>query len=126
MHFGEIEESLIRTIRESDLSEAATTVVDAATEIPVVGVFVKLTRGFGTVRDYFFTRKVLKFLKELHSIPQPERLSQIDKLHADQTHSQRFGEHVVMLLDRLNELDKAKLMGLVVKAYIQERITLKI
>lgn len=37
---------------------------------------------------------------------------------------EKFGEHLVLLLDRMNDIEKAKMMGLVATAFIEGRISL--
>ena len=68
-----IEESLVKTLKESDLSAVTTDLADKIAEgligIPVVGTILGLYKTAGTVSDYLFTKKLLRFLTELKDIP---------------------------------------------------------
>ena len=122
---NEIESSLYKTIRDSELSELGFDVADALTSsIPIFGSLSKLLKGVNSIHTYFYCKKVLSLLREVESIPKEKRQAQLNKMLSKPGESEKFGEHIALLLDRMNDVDKAKMMGKVSRAFIEEKITL--
>ena len=125
-NISKLEKSLVKTISESDLADIAVESLDAILDelpVPFFSTLRKLIGGARSVRNYYFAKKVIRYLTELHKIPVDERRPQIEKLLTEKER-ERFGEHVILLLDRLNDVDKSKLMGLVSVAFLREQIDL--
>lgn len=121
---NEIENSLVETIRSSELDDVAFDLADATLfQLPVLGTLSKLYGGVQSVHLYFYTKKVLAFLRELESIPREARQLQLDKMLAEPGEQEKFGEHLALLLDRMNEVSKAGMMGRVAKAFLEGKIT---
>lgn len=93
-----------------------------AKELPFVGALVKLhSIGVG-IRERLFLSKVFKFLIALRSIPQNEREHWYEKLDRDPKEQSRVGEAILLILDRLDDMEKPEIIGRLFKAYIQETI----
>ncbi len=90
--------------------------------VPLFATLRKLNRGYQTVRNVFFIRKCLRFFREVRGIPASERRREIDRLLSPDEQA-RFGEHVVLVLDRLNDVAKASLMGRVARAFLEGQIS---
>jgi len=128
-----IGESLLQTIANTteykelltDFSELA---IDAILEdgvirdIPVLGSLVGLVRGGISIRDRIYAKKILRFLLEFKDIPREEIQAQIDKLTTNPKERQRLGEHLLLLLDRLNDMEKSALLAKAFLAFLEERI----
>lgn len=130
-----LDASFLTTLRDSDLADLATESADAALgdavgtvtgvptlPVPLFGTLRKLTRTYQTVRNIFFIRKCLKYFREIRAIPASERRREIDRRLSPEEQA-RFSEHVVLVLDRLNDVDKASLMGLVTRAFLEGQIS---
>jgi hypothetical protein len=91
--------------------------------IPIFGTLSKLWGGIQSMHSYFYTKKVLAFLRELESIPKEKRKAQIDKMLSEPGEQEKFGEHLVLLLDRMNEVGKATMMGRVARAFLEGQIS---
>lgn len=121
---NEIEISLVKTMRSSDLKDLACDLADAMiSPIPIFGSLSKLWGGVQSIHSYFYTKKVLAFLCELDSIPKEKREAQISKILSTSGEQEKFGAHLALLLDRMNEIDKATMMGRVAKAFLEGRIS---
>ena len=125
-----LEASLVKTIADSDLSSLAADIGDEALDqvlddapIPILSTIRKLNRGLNSVRDYLYTKKVLRFLRELAQIPSEERAAKVAELYTNIKERKKFGEHLALLLDRMNEMDKAQMMGRIAAAHIKGKIT---
>lgn len=126
-------ESLLQTIANTteykdvlaDISEVA---IDSILEdgvirdIPVIGSLVGLARGTISIRDRIYAKKILRFLLEFKDIPTEEIQSRIDKLATDPKERQRLGEHLLLLLDRLNDMGKPALLSKAFLAFLEQRI----
>jgi hypothetical protein len=123
--------SLLATIAESDLPSVSADLADAfvadtlpatLSGVPVVGPLVGLLRTGASVRNLVFARKLAKFLSELASVPEEERRAFVGDMHADPEVARDVGEHLVLLIDRLDDMAKAVLLARAFKAFLLRRI----
>lgn len=91
-------------------------------DVPILGSIVKTAKLGIAFRDRAFAKKVLRFLFQLRSIPHAEREAFAEKM-ADADLRERVGEQLILSLDRLDDAEKANLLGLVFRAYVHERIS---
>ncbi|QFS51018.1 hypothetical protein [Nostoc sphaeroides] len=109
----------------SDLSEI---IIDATIEskiladIPIFGSLIKLSKIGSSVSNYLYSKKIYTFLKELSKIPEQQRKAFTQKL-ADENEQVKIGERLLLLIDKLDEIDKSKLLAKTLGAFIQEKIT---
>jgi len=89
-----------------------------AKDIPVVGSVFKLFYGGRTVRDILFVRKLARFVQSAPLIDAERREEFRKKLQADRHFAQRTSTHLVTVLDRLEELEKATLLARIFAAYV--------
>lgn len=130
---GDLGPSLSETLKRSDLASVATDLGEVSLDlllkpgilrdIPVLGTLAGLWNAGRTVRDHLFTKKLLFFLRALSEVPQEQRRKMIEQLEADPTFGRKIGEEVVLLLDRLDTVVKAALIGKAFKAYCEGAIT---
>jgi hypothetical protein len=121
--------TLTQTIANSDLSSSLLELIELPLdhaldpgilrEVPVLGTLLALWRTGRTVRDHLFTKKLLGFLEELSKVPRERRAEMIPRLHADSHFGRQVGEEVTLLLDRLDSIPKANLVGRAFRAYCQ-------
>jgi len=96
---------------------------DLARSIPIVKI---LLSGYGlyrSTRDYFFTRKVLSYLSEFTDVPQEKRSAFAAKLSADAGTREKAGAALMLLLDRLDDLEKPVIVGRLYRAHLEGRIS---
>lgn len=125
------EESLIETVGKSGLPallDSAEAALDVAMnegflkELPVIGTAARLY-GIGRhLREGIFFRKLVTFLREVSHVPEAERQKFARVLQDDKAEARKVGEAVLELLDRLNGIEKALLLGRFFCAFLQERI----
>lgn len=92
-------------------------------DIPVLRSLDALWRTSRTVRDHIFARKLLQFLRTLADVPPERRRAMIERLEADEQFGKRVGEQVIVLLDHLDSIEKATLIGRAFKAYCDGHIS---
>lgn len=128
-----LESDLLRSIGSSSLTEVTTEIAVAvvdqafddglAKDIPILGSLVKAKAAFGTVRDYIFTKKVAYFLLALSKVPEQKRVAFLTSIAA-RGEEQRVGETLLLLIDRLDNYDRAQLLAKVFAAFINERLSM--
>jgi len=129
MRDGELEESLLSVLGNKGgkdlIQEAAEFSLDAVLDdglvkdIPIVGAVAKLYSVAVGAQGYVFAKKIRKFLVELSSIPQQQREDFARKLEEDKKLRERTVETVVTLLDKLDDLQKARLLARAFAGYVR-------
>src|SRR5690348_6164273 len=128
----ELNNSMLETIEAAGLPDLATELGEVAfdslladglvKDIPVIGVLAKLWKAGVTARDYVFVKKLGHFLLELRNVPDDKRREMVLKLRQDPAFGERAGEQVILLLDRLDDLSKPKLIGRAFRAFCEGKI----
>jgi hypothetical protein len=125
-----LEESLVTSIRRPDLRDALADVAEIGLDqlleegplrdIPVLGTLLRLRSAWGGVRDYIFARKVTRFLISVGEIPLDERERFIAKVE-QQGNRRQLGDTLLLLLDRLDDLEKPEVLARLFAAYVRGR-----
>ena len=64
-------------------------------DIPILNWMYAVGRTYGAVRDYFFVKKMLAFLRSISSLSEKERQKLIHRLDADKKFSNYAGEQII-------------------------------
>jgi hypothetical protein len=131
-HEPTLGQSLVTTLKHSDLKALASTAAELAIdsmlkdgllkEIPVIRTLTNLTNIGLSVRDYVFTRKLLKFLASIGELKEDERQGLLARLEKDSKFQRTVGEHIILLLDRMDDLAKPTFMAKAFIAYCRGAI----
>lgn len=84
---------------------------EAAKEIPIAGTVARLYGMAVGVQGYIFAKKIRRSLTALSSVPVEERDEFVRSLDADPKHKERTAEALAVLLDRIDDLEKAPLLA---------------
>lgn len=127
-----IETSLINSISSDSLKDI---VLDSAEvsldqflndgllkDIPVFGIFYKTYKTAIGIRDAFFLKKLLKFLTQLKDIPTEKRLAFVNKIENDSDEKIKTGQKILIIIEQLDDIDKATIIGNLFCATINEQI----
>lgn len=90
-------------------------------DLPIVGTLYNIYSLSQNVSNAFFTKKILKFLFELNDIPESERLEFIRKMESEKE-TQNVGEKILIILNKIDDVDKATILGKIFKITIEEEI----
>lgn len=109
----------------SDISEA---VIDSILkdgllkELPIIGTVVGLFKFGVSFRERTYLRKIYKFLYQIKDISQNERESFNKSILKNSKTTYDFFEKLLYLIDRLDDTDKAVIVGKLFNALIKEKI----
>ncbi|WP_024545822.1 hypothetical protein [Picosynechococcus sp. NKBG15041c] len=85
--------------------------------IPVVGTAIKCLKGAEDIRDRLFAAKLSSFLKSLENVG-PELKEKIrQRVAEDPDQSRKVGETILLVIDRLADLEKSDIIAKIFIAY---------
>lgn len=97
---------------------------DAFKEIPIIGTLVSFYKiGIG-IRERFTIKKIYGFLFQLKDIPSEDKISFLRKCENDRNFEGNISEKLLIILDKLDDFEKAKIIGNLFKRLIEEKISL--
>jgi hypothetical protein len=88
-------------------------------DIPVISTITGITKTILSIRDQFLVKKILSFLFELQDITDKEREKFIHDMDNDTKYQQKIGESLIMLIERLDDLEKPAFLAKLLKARIR-------
>lgn len=91
-------------------------------DIPIVGTIISIYKTGYAVKDWSFIRKITRFLFELKKIPQQEREEFLSDLNKDSKLSNRVGEKLILIIEKLDDIEKADMLGKLFSALIMGKI----
>lgn len=127
-----IEQSLLNTIKNDNLKDLSTDYSELALDsflndgvlrdIPFFGTLYKGYKGVLGIRDALFAQKVYKFLTQIKSVPVEERINFIEEIESKKNENIKVGQTLLLIIDKLDDLDKARIIGNLFKATIKKQI----
>ena len=109
-----------RTILESDELK----------QLPIFGSLIKISRAAASIKERLFARKVYKFLVEISNVPLDQRKAFIDDLDKTPDGQRRVGESIILLLERIDDMEKASIIGKIYRqcmlGYISNKQSLRL
>ncbi len=90
--------------------------------IPFFDVLYKLGKASLSVRDCFFAKKVVKFLFEIKEISSEKRVEFLKELNSKT--GQKAGEVLMMLIERLDNMEKPKIIANLFIAKVNNSISI--
>jgi hypothetical protein len=90
-------------------------------EIPIFGILVKIYGAQKDIRNRFFAKKVLLFLKNLSKIDLERRKNFKEKLREEKK-LREFGETITILLEKADNMNKPLIIANLIVALIDEKV----
>ena len=109
---GDISEAVIDSILKEGLLK----------ELPIIGTVVGLFKVGISFRERSYLKKIYKFLYQLKDISQNEREDFNKSILKNSKTTSDFFEKLLYLIDRLDDTDKAEIVGKLFNALIKEKI----
>lgn len=116
---SELGDSLIETIINSDARDAAIELVDIGIDkifqdaqdetleqVPVVKMFYSIIKTGLTIRDFFFLKKLFRFISGFSEIDESLR-ERVNRAVSDKQYRHELGEQLINALDRFDQLVKS-------------------
>jgi len=127
-----VEQGIIDLIRtgeiQNDLVSLAEAGIDQLIEtgflrdVPVLGSVIGVIRAAGSVRDLLLAKKLGRFLLGLQTVPLKEREEFLGSLE-DSNQRIEVGEALLLVLDRLDDIEKPELVARLFQAHIRGQIS---
>ena len=92
-------------------------------EIPIVKTIISFTKTGLMIRDRLFIKKILLFLKELDGIPDDKKEEVTKNIQNNSGYAEKVGETIIILLEKFDETEKARLLARLFSSYIRKKIT---
>ena len=87
--------------------------------MPIIGTITGVAKTVIAVRDKLLVRKIYSFLIGLKDVSFEERQKFVDDLENNSNYQRQVGENLIMLLDRLDDLDKPFMISKIFKAHLR-------
>ncbi|KGK32212.1 hypothetical protein ACIGCP_04230 [Cellulophaga baltica] len=129
---NELEKSIEKTIESSDLQnlsmDLTEVVIDSVLEdgllkdIPIVGTIVGLSKFGMKLQERILLSKVFNLLQQLGHTTIEERQAFLKKVESSETYNKKVGAALILILDKLSDLEKPTIIGKLFAAAIKNEI----
>ncbi len=92
-------------------------------EIPIISTIIGIAKTTLSIKERILLVKITKFLTVISQIPENERTEFANRIDEDSKERRNIGEKIIVLLDRLDDINKAVLIGNIFSALIKKEIT---
>ncbi len=96
---------------------------DLVKDIPLVGTALKSCKAVADIRDKLFLAKISRFLTELNSVRPEVKEVLKGKMTNNPEEAKKVGEVVLLVLDKMSDLEKPEILAKVFLAYIYDQVT---
>lgn len=93
-----------------------------AESVPVLGAAVSAGKAFHAIGHQLFVRKLTLFLLELDKTPVDECEDFLEEMNTDSKYRQEVGEELLLILDRLDSVQKAPLISRILSVFMRKKI----
>jgi hypothetical protein len=114
-------QELLTEVGDIGLSALATGVLD---DIPILGLASKSVKAVGSLRDALYLHNISRFLIEL-DVTSKEKREAFTRSLAEKDEIERFGQNVLLLIEKADDTKKPTLMGRVMAACVSGHLNLK-
>ncbi len=124
--------SILETLKASNLNEIPQDILEMSIdlilsdglikELPIIKWLSITRKTVHNFYDYFFIKKIIKYLISFNDISLLKRQQMIHRLESDSNFGKQTGEKILFLLSQLDDLEKPKMMANAFKAYCREKI----
>lgn len=93
-------------------------------DIPVINSVISLYNVGVGIRESFLIKKLYRFLFELKDIPAAERTAFLEKMESKESFQQDVVERLLILIDRIDNIEKSDILGKLFAATIIKQMEL--
>jgi len=91
-------------------------------DIPIVRTIAGVLKVTASIRDRALVKKLVRFLFSLSSISSDTRQQFKAKMNVDEEFKYKVGEKLLLIIERLDDMSKPKLVAHAFQAYMEEEI----
>ncbi|GAB5554000.1 MAG: hypothetical protein Sapg2KO_35910 [Saprospiraceae bacterium] len=95
---------------------------EALEQIPLIKTIIGLGKGYLSIQDRIFTKKILTFLFQLKSRDVGEREEMINKVNESKKYRLRVGEKIMTIINASEDFEKAEIHGYIFNSFLEEKI----
>ncbi|MCH6202016.1 hypothetical protein MMU07_20740 [Aquiflexum sp. LQ15W] len=131
----ELEQSIENTLETSDLSEINIDLAEVTLDsflndgvlkdLPIVSSIMGFVKMGIKTQEWLFLKKILKFFTQLDSTTKKERLDFISKVEKNEEYNKKVGLALLLIIDKLEDLEKPEIIGKLFAASIKGEIDYK-
>jgi hypothetical protein len=88
-------------------------------DIPWVGWIFRAKGIYSSISDRILLAKIVKFLLQLHSQSEVQRAEILEQLRKSSAERRRIGQYLLIVIERLDDLEKPALIAQCFSAYLQ-------
>lgn len=128
----DLEQSIENTLETSDLTEININLAEVTLDsflndgvlkdLPIVGSIMGLVKMGIKTQEWLFLKKILKFFSQLDSTTKKERSDFISKVEKDEDYNKKVGLALLLILDKLEDLEKPEIIGKLFAASVKGEI----
>lgn len=94
-------------------------------EIPTFSILYKGLKTVNGIREAIFAMKIYKFLKDFKAVKETDTNSLIHKINQSTKEKIRVGQTLIMIIEKLDDLEKTKIVANLFLAYLKGYLTLQ-
>ncbi|PAM96314.1 hypothetical protein B4N84_02510 [Flavobacterium sp. IR1] len=127
-----ISTALTSTLKDSDLQGITTEFSEifldtflaegVLKDIPIINSIISIGKASAKVSDALFIKKVLYFLTQLSDVSADDREKVINEIDDSKKYRIKIGEKLLYILDKCDDHEKAELVGILFKSFLQNQI----
>jgi hypothetical protein len=92
--------------------------IDAIKDLPIVNTISSVYKLKNAVSDAIFLKKIIAFLKQIHTIPTEKTLKEIEKINNSKKYANNVGEKIIEILERIDSEKKPEIIGKLFKHFL--------
>ncbi|KRB57167.1 hypothetical protein [Flavobacterium sp. Root186] len=128
----DIETSLVTSIAKSDLKEIVSDIAEISLDtffddgiikdVPIIGSLAKLYSAGKNIQEKIFEKKIIAFLLETEKAKKESKNKFYDDLNNNESLRKKVGEQILVILEKIDDLEKPTILGKLFKNFIEEEI----
>ncbi len=93
--------------------------------VPVFSILYGSFKAYKGIRDAIFAMKIYRFLKDFQKIKDENTNLLISSISRSETERLKVGQTLIMVLDRIDDLDKTQIIANLFMAYLKKHLTVQ-
>jgi hypothetical protein len=96
---------------------------EVVARVPALSAVASALGGISGIREKLLLKKIVYFLSEQDEVSEADRWEFRRRIETNPEEREKIGEYLILLLDRLDNTEKARLVGKLFSAFLRRRLT---